>query len=200
MTTQERPTLRSRLREWMPTVALLGLLLIARSSFANHYVVPSGSMEPNLRPGDRVLVDMGAYGLRLPLAGTVLVERARPAPGDVVLLPSPFDGTRLIKRVVAVAGQRVSVRGGHLSIDGVPAAQGDGIERIGAREVQVSLAHGGGPEVDVIVPAGQVLVVGDNRGNSFDGRSFGFAPEASIYARARGVYWRRGEWFTWRSL
>lgn len=197
----DRPTpRRSRLREWLPTLALLGLMVVARSSLANHYVVPSGSMQPTLEPGDRVLVDMSAYGLRLPFTETVLLARARPTRGDVVVLPSPHDGTRLIKRVVAVAGDRVSVRGGHLAIDGVPAARGAGIERIGARDVPVNLSHGGGPDVEVVVPAGHVLVVGDNRGNSFDGRSFGFAREASIYARARGVYWRRGERFTWKAL
>lgn len=194
------PPRRSRLREWLPSLALLGLMLIARSSFANHYVVPTGSMEPNLRPGDRVLVDMGAYGLRLPFTERVLVERGRPRRGDVVVLPSPVDGTRLIKRVVAVAGDRVGVRDGHLSIGGVPAARDGGVERIGDREVAVNRAQGGGPDIDVVVPDGHVLVVGDNRGNSFDSRSFGFAREASIYAKARGVYWRRGEWFTWKPL
>lgn len=201
--TTERPPspLPRRLREWMPTLALLGLLLVARSSFANHYVVPTGSMEPTLQPGDRVLVDMSAYGLRLPFTERVLIARDRPRRGDVVVLPSPVDGTRLIKRVVGVAGDRVSVRHGHLSIDGVAASMGEGgHERIGERDVPMSLAYGGGPDIDLRVPAGHVLLVGDNRGNSFDGRSFGVAREASIYARAKGVYWRRGEWLTWRAL
>lgn len=193
--------LRRQLREWLPTLVLLSLLLVTRSTLANHYVVPSGSMEPTLQPGDRVAVDMSAYGLRLPFTGTVLLERGRPARGDVVLLPSPATGDRLIKRVVAVAGDRVRVRHGRVSIDGRALAADDGaFERMGAREVPLNLSHGGGPDLDAVVPAGQVLVMGDNRGNSLDGRSFGFAPESSIYARARGVYWRRGERLTWQPL
>lgn len=202
MTRQTRTaTPRDRFREWLPTLALFALLFVARSSFANHYVVPSGSMEPTLRPGDRVFVDMSAYGLRIPYTETVLVERGRPRRGDVVLLPSPTTGDRLIKRVVGVGGDRVTLQGGLLSIDGVPARGADGrSERIGAQAVPLGLAYGGGPDVDVVVPAGHVLVVGDNRGNSVDGRMFGFVRESAVYAKARGVFWRSGERFTWHAL
>lgn len=196
-----RPALRRALRDWLPTLALLGLLLVARSSFANHYVVPSGSMEPTLRPGDRVVVDMTAYGIRVPFTGHVLFERGRPRRGDVVLLPSPVDGTRLIKRVVGVGGDRIGIHDGRLSVDGVPAATGDGRhERIGAQRVALGLDRGGGPDIDVTVPPGYVLVVGDHRGNSFDGRMFGFVRESAVYAKARGIYWRSGEHFTWKPL
>jgi signal peptidase I len=185
----------------MPALALFGLLFVARSSFANHYVVPSGSMEPTLRPGDRVVVDMSAYGLRIPYTETVVLERGRPQRGDVVLLPSPATGDRLIKRIVGVAGDRVTLQDGRLSIDGVPAAVGDGRgERVGAHAVPLNLAYGGGPDIDVVVPRGHVLVVGDNRGNSLDGRMFGFVRESAVYAKARGVFWRSGERFTWKPL
>src|SRR5690606_18576578 len=116
-----RRGLLSRLRRELPPLLLtLALLVVARSSFANHYHVPSGSMEPTLRPGDRVLVDMSAYGLRLPLGGPQVLARGRPVPGDVVVFRSPADGTRLIKRVVAVGGQQVALVDGHLHVDGRP--------------------------------------------------------------------------------
>lgn len=197
------PTRPRRLaRELLPSVALLGLLFVTRTSLANHYVVPTGSMEGTLVPGDRVVVDMTAYGLRLPYTEHVLVARDRPRRGDVVLLPSPADGSRLIKRVVGVGGDRVTLRGGRLAIDGRPvASDADGLhERLGTRDVPVNLAHGGGPDVDVVIPDGHVFVVGDNRGNSFDSRMFGLVPEASVYARAERVYWRRGEGPVWKDL
>ena len=105
---------RRVLAEWMPLVATLLLLLVARDTLANHYQVPSGSMQPTLVPGDRVAVDMRAYGVRLPFAAFELSDGAPPAPGDVVVFDSPVDGIRLIKRLVAVEGQTVAVRDGRL--------------------------------------------------------------------------------------
>src|SRR5690606_5045973 len=125
------------------------LLVVARSSFANHYHVPSGSMEPTLQPGDRVLVDMSAYGLRIPFTEVELVARGEPAPGDVVVFKSPADGTRLIKRVVAVGGQTVELVDGRLRIDGRPIQdeRADATtERFGDRRAVLDLADGGGPD------------------------------------------------------
>ena len=73
-------------REALPLLLMLALLVVARSSFANHYHVPSGSMQPTLEPGDRVVVDMSAYGLRVPFTRHVLVGRGRPQRGEVVML------------------------------------------------------------------------------------------------------------------
>lgn len=191
------------LREHGPLLLMVLLLVVARSSFANHYQVPSGSMQPALQPGDRVVVDMSAYGVRVPFTDIELIARGIPTPGDVVVFKSPADGTRLIKRVVAVGGQTVGLRGGHLWIDGLPLAlDGDGdIERMGERLVALELAHGGGPDIaSVTIPAGQVLVLGDHRGNSVDGRYFGLVPADALYAKAVGVYWRRGEGPVWKRL
>ena len=107
----ERAPRAAWLRDWAPSLLLIALLLVARSSLANHYHVPSGSMQPTLQPGDRVLVDMRAYGVRVPFTGLELWGSGRPAPGDVVVFRSPADGTRLIKRVVAVGGQTVALVG-----------------------------------------------------------------------------------------
>ena len=201
-TTDARTRRSALLREYLPLLVLVGLILITRTSFANHYVVPSGSMEGTLVPGDRVVVDMSAYGLRVPYTKVVLVERDSPQPGDVVLLPSPVDGTRLIKRVVGVAGDHVVFRDGHLRLNGRPAALDERglVEQIGSQRVAVKLTSGGGPDVELVVPPGHVYVVGDHRGNSLDSRVFGLVPEDSVYARALGVYWRSGEGPVWNDL
>lgn len=192
----------ARLREILSLLAMVGLLVIARSSFANHYIVPSGSMEGTLVPGDRVVVDMSAYGLRVPYTEVVLLERGRPQAGDIVLLPSPADGTRLIKRIVGVAGDRIAIRNGHLSRNGQPAALDDSglVEQIGSRRVAIKLRSGGGRDVELTVPPGHVYVVGDHRGNSLDSRYFGLVPEKSVYALALGVFWRSGEGPVWKDL
>ncbi len=189
--------------EWFTFAMMVVLLTVARSSFANHYQVPSGSMEPTLMPGDRVAVNMMAYGVRVPFTDIELVDRGEPQPGDVVVFKSPTDGTRLIKRVVAVGGDTVAVVDGRLWIDGQPlhdAAARD-IEHFGTRDVQLDLRDGGGPDLaTVAVPAGMALVLGDHRGNSADGRFFGLVPTKLLYARASAVYYRSGEGFGWIEL
>ena len=190
-------------REALPLLLMLALLVVARSSFANHYHVPSGSMQPTLEPGDRVVVDMSAYGLRVPFTRHVLVGRGRPQRGEVAVFASPEDGTRLIKRVVAVGGDKVQLLDGRLSINGEPmASAGDGdAERFGQRLAQLDLGDGGGPDiVEATVPEGHVLVLGDHRGRSADGRWFGLVPEAAFYGKALGVYWRSGEGPVWKKL
>ena len=204
--TDVAPT-RSRFAPWLKDVRalllLLVLLLIARTSFANHYPVPSGSMEPTLYPGDRVVVDMSAYGLRLPFTDLQLVHRGQPRRGEVVVFKSPADGTRLIKRVVAVGGDQVQLIDGRLRINGSALASPHApeVEVFGQRHVQLGLDMGGGSDIErVTIPEGQLLVLGDHRGNSADGRYFGLVDAGSVYARAVGVYWRSGEGVVWKRL
>src|SRR3546814_12384717 len=68
------------------------------------------------------------------------------------------------------------------------------VEYFGDRRARLNLDMGGGPDIDgLVVPPGQVLVVGDHRGNSVDGRYFGLVPASALSARAVGVFWRQGE-------
>lgn len=201
--TRTRRAMRWLRAEALPLLVMLLLLTAARSSLANHYNVPSGSMQPTLVPGDRVVVDMMAYGLRVPFTDLDVIKRDTPQPGDVVVFDSPVDGTRLIKRAVAVGGDTVDVVNGHVWIDGIALADDASahIEHFGAHIAHLDLGAGGGPDVrGLVVPAGQVLVMGDHRGASFDGRYFGLVPESEFYGRAIAVYWRSEEGFVWKRL
>ncbi len=188
-------------REALPLLVMLLLLGAARDTLANHYQVPSGSMQPTLRPGDRVAVDMRAYGLRLPFTDVRLLDTGRPQRGDVVVFDSPADGTRLIKRVVAVAGDRVELHGGYLAINGQPLRLAAQLEAFGGKRVALDLDAGGGPDISgLTIPPGKLLVVGDHRGDSLDGRFFGLVDADAIYGKALAVYWRRGDGPRWREL
>lgn len=189
--------------EILPLVLMLLLLGAARSSFANHYHVPSSSMEPTLEPGDRVLVDMSAYGVRLPFTKIRPFRNAMPRPGDVAIFDSPSDGVLMIKRVVAVAGDQVELTNGALTINGRrlagPVAAAN--ERFGDREIHIRLDRGGGPDIArTRVPDGHVLALGDYRGNSIDSRYYGFIPTSELYGRATRVYYRRNEGLVWKPL
>ena len=194
--------LLSMLRESASLILLLVGLLAFRSSLADHYYVPSGSMEPTLVPGDRVVVDKRLYGIRVPFTDLQFTDGAPVERGEVVIFDSPRDGTRLIKRIVAIAGDRVVVNNGRLSINDMPMADSGqlDVEVYGTRQVRLGLSDGGGPNFSGVVPPGKLLAVGDHRGNSLDGRIFGFIDEVSVYGRAVAVYYRSDGGFVWQKL
>ena len=190
----------SRARWWISELISLAIVLAAvtaaRSSIADHYYVPSGSMQYTLMDGDRVVVNKMSYGLRIPLTKIDIFGSSTPQRGEIAVFDSPEDGTtRLIKRIVAIGGDRVSVVDGQLSINGQPL--GDRVvEHFGEREAFLNLSsqthynRGGGPNFEEVVPPGMVLAMGDNRGNSNDGRKFGFFSEKELFGRAVAIYYR----------
>lgn len=189
---------KSSLQHWLREAISIGLLVVmilaARSSFADHYFVPSGSMEYTLIAGDRVFVDKRAYGLRVPFTKFAMTAGDSVERGDIVIFDSPRDGKRLIKRIVAVGGDRVLIENGRLAINGHWLATSDGtdVEVFGEKTVRLNLVDGGGPYLETIIAAGKVLAIGDHRGNSLDGRIFGAVPEADIYGKAIAIYYRKG--------
>lgn len=191
------------MRDWLPSVLLVLMMLVARSTLADHYLVPSGSMENTLLPGDHVLVNKAAYGLRLPFTDHVVIAGDSPVAGDVVIFDSPEDGTRLVKRVVAVGGDHVELHSGRLKVNGRVLASAAAItqEQFGQKIAELNLHSGGGPEISgLVVPPGEVLVLGDHRGNSHDGRYFGTVPVESLYGRASAVFWRSKGGPAWKQL
>jgi signal peptidase I len=183
--------------------ALLTVLVTTRASFADQYTVPSESMMPTVHIGDRIFVSKISYGLRIPLTNVYLSHFQPPERGDVVVLDSPDQPMVLLKRVVAVPGDRVRVSDGCLVINGreVPVTDSsDGpVERFEGHGHRLSFESGGGPDFEATVPDGQYFVLGDNRGNSRDGRYFGFVSSNRILGHARGVFLRDGG-ITWLPL
>jgi len=183
-------------------LATAGIVFIARSSFADHYWVPTGSMEPTVHAGDRIVVSKLAYGLRVPLTHVQMVSFHAPARGDVVVLESPESGTVLLKRVVAVGGDRVAVHDGTLTINGIAQpTKSDGGHLAESLDGRVHLlgSLGGTELLETQVPRGQLLVMGDNRGDSHDGRDFGFVARERVIGRAVAVFVREGS-LGWNKL
>jgi signal peptidase I len=201
--TPPKPRWRRWLREIVVTAAFALVLLSAKSSVADHYVVPSGSMLPTVEIGDRILVNKASYGLRVPFTHYAIAEAAGPARGDVVVLDDPEDDKTLLKRVIAVPGDHVAVHAGHVEINGTPVPvehrpDGDH-ELLGDADHLVDFSNGGGRDLDdTAIPDDKYLVMGDNRGDSRDGRYFGLVERSAILGRAARVYWRHG--FAWKPL
>lgn len=192
------------LRSELLHMAFLVLLVFAaRSSLADHYHVPSGSMEYTLVPGDRVVVDKTAYGVRIPFTKIDLFGAATPQAGDIAVFDSPESGILLIKRIVALGGDRVELVDGNLQVNEKPLALPGRplLETYSDRIAELNLNDGGGPNLRGLqIPDGQVLALGDHRGNSRDGRYFGLIDERELYGRAVAVYYSRQEGFRWKRL
>jgi signal peptidase I len=196
--------------EYRSLLLFLVLMLGFRSAWADWVQVPTGSMNPTILEGDRVLVDKHAYGLRVPFTLTHLTRGADPARGDIIVFDSPADGTSLVKRVIAVPGDTVALDGERLIVNGAPAHYSPG----DARRVDSLLAatraaapvvvreSGAGPAHDILlmpgrgsrplpgtvtVPADRYFVLGDSRDNSADSRYIGFVPRRNIVGRATRV-------------
>lgn len=201
----------SRLIHWLRDnrgfIAFLLLFGLFRTAVADWNPIPSGSMRPTLLEGDVVFVNRLAYQVKVPLTDIVLARTGEVSRGDIVTFSSPEDGTRLIKRVIGLPGDVVSMRGKALSINGLPLgyqATGTALEPVAGRRVPATQLHEQlgehrhamqwldglatvpdfGP---VTVPADAYLVLGDNRDDSADSRYFGFVPQHLLIGRAQRV-------------
>jgi signal peptidase I len=106
-------------------VIMIAVLFAVRSSIADWNDVPTGSMIPTILDGDRIFVNKLAYDLKIPFTLYRIGHPwAGPQRGDVVVFFSPDDGTRLVKRCVAVGGDTIQVVDDHLIINGQPIQYG----------------------------------------------------------------------------
>lgn len=213
--TSKPRTVRSRAllfarREVVPFLAVVVVLMTFRSSLADWYDVPTGSMRPTILEGDRILVNKLAYDLRVPFSNWRVASWNDPARGEVVIFPSPKDGTRLVKRIVGLPGDTVELRDNVLFINGlqcdyapidpstlaqVPAREQQGrvfsTERMPGAPPHALTVIPGVPSrrsfAPITVPAGHYLALGDNRDQSADSRFFGFVPRGSIVGRSSRI-------------
>jgi signal peptidase I len=182
---------RSFLRE-LPIlfIVALAVAIVLKTFVVQAFFIPSGSMEPTLKPGDRVLVQKVVYG---PDRGDVIVfsdPQGRPGPdrgivgGFVHWLSSTLGIERpehedFIKRVIGLPGETIELRDGRLFVDGVRIHEPYLKGAVDTREY--------GP---VRVPEDALFVLGDNRLNSNDSRfGLGFVPVDKVVGRAFAIVW-----------
>jgi len=196
--------------EYKSLLLFFGLMMVFRSAVADWMYVPTGSMNPTIVEGDRILVDKAAYGLRVPFTEIRLTAGRDPQRGDIVIFPSPEDGIVLVKRVVGLPGDVIEMRDEALLVNGVAVtyapARGvadDDLLAVTRREQRYYLSEvldkathpimvlpnrnamrSFGPKT---VPPEQYFMLGDSRDNSKDSRYFGFVPRDHIVGRAHRV-------------
>ena len=196
-------------------LAMLLVISSLRSALADWNDVPTGSMKPTIEEGDRVVVNKLAYDLKIPFTTIEIAKWSDPKRGDIVVLFSPLDGTRLVKRVIAVPGDRIEMRDNQLFVNGnaaslkalgtmLDAEQGPTFvveETLNGRthKVMFTPSIGGSRRwiEPMVVPEGRYYVMGDNRDNSADSRFIGPIERRRIVGRAMAVAFSldRAHWF-----
>lgn len=182
--------------------AVLFVANLLYSAYGPHptYVMSSGSMEPTLRQGDIIIVD----GARANCGG------AGAKPGDVVVFRRPGTAEPLVHRIVAGPGQSVAMRESLLVVDGKPVRRwAMGSETtpdlaVRATELEEVLPNGArhtiydlGTDADldnvapITVPAGAWYMMGDNRDNAADSRTFGAVADRDVCAVVRKIVWSK---------
>lgn len=159
---------KSALLELFESIAIAVILaVLIRLFIFQPFYIPSGSMEPNLQIGDRIIVSKLTYAF------------SEPKRGDVIVFKFPLDPSRdFVKRAVALSGETVEIRDSVLYIDGQPLPE---------EYLPESLQFGDyGPRE---IPADNYLMLGDNRNSSDDSRMWGPLPEEYIVGKAFVIYW-----------
>lgn len=176
-----KPTVRRRLLrgqvpravKWLVLIAVaVAAALLIRVFVLQSYSIPSPSMEPTLRVGDRVYVNKLAYDFHAVRRGDVVVFRTPPGYTAAPRVPD------LIKRVIGLPGETVGAVDGSVYIDGHP-----------LKEKWLPKGTSTANFGPVIVPKHSYFVMGDNRADSSDSRLFGPIPAGLIVGRAFVVLW-----------
>lgn len=187
-------------------VAMVTVFWLIRSFFFQPFLVPTGSLEPTIAPGDFVLVKQYAYGLRFPVWGWKLWSVAEPRRGDIAVFRYPPQPDILyVKRVIGVPGDRIHYSHDTLTINGIKIAKDcTDTERtldqphdvVRCREYLPGAVH------DIFIsdedphrfkswewtiPEGQYLMLGDNRQGSHDSRFWGYVDERMLVGKVEWV-------------
>jgi len=167
------------------------LMFATRSSFADWYLVPTGSMQPTIVEGDRIFVNKMAYRLELPFSNISLMETGSPERGDIVVFNSKAADNRLVKRLIGLPGDEIAMNNNKLFINGTALVYEtlDGqvteqLDNINHQLQFIAVARPADNFAPVVVPEGHYLVLGDNRNNSADSRFIGFVPSAELQGKA----------------
>ncbi len=211
-------------REWIRPLGTVALVVFSfRSSIADWNDVPTGSMKPSIIEGDRVFVNKLAYNLKIPFTRMRIAEWGAPERGDVVVFFAPTDGTRMVKRVIGLPGDRIELLNNRVFVNGEALAYEEldswfveqipetdrpahlfAAESLGDRLHPLMVTPGrpaprtGGP---FVVPEGHYFMMGDNRDNSLDSRFYGAVARDRIVGRSTAVVfsfepgrWLRPRW------
>lgn len=202
----------TRWREYLLTLLVAVLFaLFVRNYLITAYKVPTGSMQPTLKPGDFIFSSRLAYGVQLPFAAKK-IETSHPGRGDLVVFSYPNQPeVNYVKRVMGLPGDRIQIKQGRLILNEEPlqyekllGTQVDNPnyelfevfqEQYKASSWRVIFQKNDqdknfGP---IVVPPGELFLLGDNRDASDDSRYWGTVPAAQVMGKVV-LIWLSLDW------
>jgi len=194
----KEPVIVEYSKSFFPVLLIVFLL---RGFIVEPFRIPSGSMLPSLYIGDFILVNKFAYGIKLPIVNTKIVEFSSPQRGDIVVFRYPRDpNLDYIKRVIGLPGDHIAYYNKVLYVNGKPVERefigqykGPGqtfaseyVEKLQDYKHSMLLlpARPNNLQGEYIVPEATYFVMGDNRDNSNDSRVWGPVPESNLLGKA----------------
>jgi signal peptidase I len=167
--------------EWIKSIIIALILALAtRATVVQAFRIPTASMQDTLLIGDFLLVNKFLYGSRLPFTDIRLPKVRGPERGDIIVFEHPIEGKDYIKRCIGLPGDVVEMRNDVVYING---------ERLDEPYKKLASYVGSmsnyGP---VKVPAGHLFMLGDNRHNSKDSRSWGMLDQKYLKGKAMVIY------------
>jgi len=178
----KKPGTRNGLRETFELLAETAIFVFFILTFVvQSFGIPTPSMEPTLLVGDFVLVNKMVVAEGASAIEKAFLPKRNLRRGDIVVFKAPSENLNkdYVKRIIALEGDEVEIRGKQVRIDGRPLAEPYKVHLYGA------LLLDGDDFGPVTVPRGQVFVMGDNRDNSADSRAWGFLPRECV----KGIPW-----------
>lgn len=177
---------KSARREWIESIVIAVILaLFIRTFIVQAFKIPSGSMQPTLMQGDRIMVNKFIYGARIPFTFFRLPALRQPKRADVIVFIYPGDTKKdFIKRLVGLPGEKVEIKEGNIFINGKLAN-----ELLLRKFYYYNRADFGEEGSPVEIPADSFYVLGDNSATSRDSRYWGFVPRHNLVGKAFLIYW-----------
>jgi len=160
------------------------IAIFVRIFIAAPYLVSGPSMEATFHNHDYLIIDRFSYGICAPSIGPLkmgsgCIPVGDPKRGDVIVFKLPKKGETLIKRIIGLPGETITIEGSEVRILNTEHPEGFTLA-----EQYISPQDTGGPTgVTVTIPADYYFVMGDNRRVSYDSRSWGLLPREAIVGR-----------------
>ncbi len=176
--------------EWVkPILYALIIALVIRTFIAQPFKIPTSSMVPTFKPGDRIFVNKFIYGAKIPLAGIRFPKVREPERGDIIVFTSPVERKKyLVKRLVGKPGDIVKIKNHRLYINGKLVLEPSIFKNI----EYFNMGKYGTSRESVKVPPDSYFVLGDNSRNSVDSRYWGFVPKENVAGKVFLIHWPVG--------